>query len=197
MPSSKYTDDTAQIYFGNNDPRPSKERVESFIKENMGYERADGSAQWSKGVGELLEYGMDAFEESQQAFTAVDPSEVEELRDRVEELEAENEQLRAATPPEPDDPERQQLRWECRVLEVLNRDENTTTRGEPAWIGYDVLTAEIGMNPETVVSVIRSLRQHGRIEQHNQQKKIRAVTGFEDYAEGAGFDPDVIREENQ
>ncbi|WP_226041308.1 hypothetical protein [Natrinema sp. DC36] len=67
MPPHDYDDRRVEVYFGpSRKVDVTKEELAIYILEEMALERSDGGPKWTEGVAELVERGMEAFEEEYQ-----------------------------------------------------------------------------------------------------------------------------------
>jgi hypothetical protein len=64
MPPRDYDDRRVEVYFGpSRKVDVTKEELAEFIIEEMALERSDGGPKWTEGVAELVELGMEAFQD--------------------------------------------------------------------------------------------------------------------------------------
>jgi hypothetical protein len=205
MPREEYLDRTTQIYFGEeDDDRLTKQEVGDFIRNRMGLERSDGSVEWTEGILELVECGMDNFEDAVQPTDPEIIEELEEARERIDELESENEMLKRQLQSQQvdtthvKDPERKTHLIECRILEVLCRQENRGRTGKPQFIDPMNVIKGTGLKPDTVNHYLGIMSEPhvDLIEEEGNRDRVKASKGFEEHCEDTGIDPDRVRELN-
>lgn len=207
MPREEYLDRTTQIYFGKEeDDRLTKEQVGEFIRNEMGLERADKSPQWTEGILELVECGMDNYEREVQPTDPEVLEQLEEAEQRLEELERENEMLKQQLESQQaqrhvEDPAHQTHLTECRILEVLCRDEYLGHRGDPNFVDVLTVVEETGMEAGEVTYTLNQMSSPhvNLIESRGDADEIkphRADT-FEQHCEEVGIDPEMVRRMNR
>lgn len=207
MPREEYLDRTTQIYFGKEeDDRITKERVGEFIRNEMGLERSDGSPHWTEGILELVECGMNNYEREVQP---TDPEIIEQLEDaeeRLEELERENERLKdhldtQKSRSQVEYPAQEVHLTECRILEVLCRDEHLGHRGSPNFVDVLTIAEETGLEYETVVYNLNQISTPPveLIEERGNEEEVKALGAdrFEQYCDATGMDPERVRSLNK
>lgn len=207
MPREEYLDRTTQIYFGTKeDDRLTKEQVGEFIRNEMGLERADDSPQWTEGILELVEVGIDNYEREVQPTDPEILEQLEEAEQRLEELERENEmlkqQLETQQPTKQvDNPVHQVHLSECRILEVLCRDEYLGHRGDPNFVDVITIVEETGKDPSAVTATLNrmSAPHVDLIESRGNADEVkpRSANIFEKHCEATGIDPEMVRRMNQ
>ena len=204
MPREEYLDRTVQIYFGTEeDNRLTKAEVGEFIRTTMGLERADDAPHWSAGILELAECGMDYYE---QAIQPTDPELVRELEDaktELQELQKENQILKQQIELQESsggrqvrDPAKQTHETECRILEVLCRDEHIG-HDDPNYVDTLAIARETGLDAETVHYHLHVLAQPhlGLVQEDRNEDRVKATHSgvFEEHCKACSFDPTHIR----
>lgn len=207
MPRKEYLDRTTQIYFGKeDDDRLTKEQVGEFIRNEMGLERADDSPQWTEGILELVECGMDNYDREVQPTDPEILEQLEEAEQRLEELERENEMLKQQlqgqqTTKQVKDPAHQVHLSECRILEVLCRDEYLGHRGDPNFVDVIPIVEETGKDPSAVTATLNrmSALHVDLIESRGNADEVKPLSAniFEKHCEATGIDPEMVRRMNQ
>ncbi len=207
MPREEYLDRTTQIYFGKeDDDRLTKEQVGEFIRNEMGLERADDSPQWTEGILELVECGMDNYEREVQPTDPEVLKQLEDAEQRLEELERENEMLKQQLETQQStkqvkDPVHQVHLSECRILEVLCRDEHLGHRGDPNFVDVITIVEETGMDPSAVTYTLNQMSAPhvDLVESRGNEDEVKPLGAdlFERHCEETGIDPDMVRRMNQ
>jgi hypothetical protein len=205
MPREEYLKRTKQIYFGEEgDDRLTKQQVGEFISNQMGLVRSDGKVKWTEGILELVECGMDNFEDAVQPTDPEIIEELEEARERIDDLEQENEMLKRQLQSQQvdtthvKDPERKTHLIECRILEVLCRQENRGRTGNPQFTDPTKVAKGTGLKLETVNRYLGIMSEPhvDLIEEEGNRDRVKASKGFEEHCEDTGIDPDRVRDLN-
>jgi len=123
MPPRDYDDRRVEVYFGpSRKVDVTKEELAEFIIKEMALERSDGGPKWTEGVAELVELGMEAFEE-QYGDDPKYAEEITKLNRKLDEYQSEVREI-AATQQEPVDTRIQAAkiahRSQARILKVLS-----------------------------------------------------------------------------
>ncbi|MFB6131707.1 MAG: hypothetical protein ABEJ28_12915 [Salinigranum sp.] len=207
MPREEYLDRTTQIYFGtDDDDRLTKEQVGQFIRNKMGLERADDSPQWTEGILELVEVGMDNYEREVQPTDPEILEQLEEAEQRLNDLERENEMLKQQletqqSTKQVDNPVHQVHLSECRILEVLCREEYLGHRGDPNFVDVITIVEETGMDPSSVTATLNRMSSAhvDLIKSRGDADEVKPLGAdlFEEHCEETGIDPAVARRMNQ
>jgi len=207
MPREEYLDRTTQIYFGTkDDDRLTKGQVGEFIRNKMGLERADDSPQWTEGILELVEVGIDNYEREVQPTDPEILEQLEEAEQRLEELERENEMLKQQLETrqqttQVENPVHQVHLAECRILEVLCRDEYLGHRGDPNFVDVITIVEETGKDPSSVTATLNrmSAPHVDLIESRGNADEVKPLGAniFEKHCEATGIDPEMVRRMNQ
>ncbi|MBB6645379.1 hypothetical protein [Halobellus ruber] len=102
MPPRDYDDRRVEVYFGpSRKVDLTKEELAEFIIEEMALERSDGGSKWTEGVAELVELGMEAFQEQHRDEPEY-AEEIAKLNRKLDEYQSEVGEI-AATQQEPID----------------------------------------------------------------------------------------------
>lgn len=189
-----------RLYFGpDGSSRPTKEEVGEFIVDEMGLVQGpENKPQWSQGVCELIELGMQAWEgqlDSPETHKRIEEleSQITDYRLKIRQLEQKLEAKRQKDGVV--DPADRVHRIEARILEVLCRDEHQGTRSMNFVDLYEV-TEQTGLQYSAVVKYAEKLEQFDNgveLDMYGEKAKATSPNAFEAYCEGTGIDPEVIR----
>lgn len=199
MPPRDYDDRRVEVYFGpSRKVDVTKEELAEFIIEEMALERSDGGPKWTEGVAELVELGMEAFQEQYRDEPEY-AEEIAKLNRKLDEYQSEVREI-AATQQEPVDTRIQASKLahesQARMLKVLAEAVSVDDSFIPFVDLYEVAEAT-DLDYSVVSYHARLLEQpdlgaYVRRDSLGEKVKITRGDAFEDFCESRGIDSDSI-----
>lgn len=183
MPPGDHDERRVEIYFG---PSPhtnlSKNEVGNFIVSEMGLRGPGGSPKWTEGITELIQLGMETFNESNIDNPEI-TNRINQLERKLDRYQGRIEQMRAAEginsgPDEIVEAAKIVLRSEARILEVLCRDDNIGVKS-PNFVDSMKLYEEIGISPEAISILTERMSKNepeGFVETDRYGESIKATS---------------------
>lgn len=209
--SNTNPDRMIRLYFGQSGgERPTKQEVANFITEEMGLVRGnENDPQWSKGIGELIQRGMEAEKELLNAINADERERLRELEEKVDNYRAQVQRLKSQLDRQREeeghlDAARRVHRIEASILEVLCQNEAAGRHAGPQGMNYvelyDIARAT-GYGFDTVLQYARTLSRpeyggHVKLNDYDEKAKATSRDAFEAYCSATDIDPNLIRRQN-
>jgi len=200
-----------RLYFGQpGDQRPTKEEVADFITDEMGLVRGDGNEpQWSKGVGELVQRGMEAEKDLLDAVSHDERERLQELEEEVDRYREQVQRLKAQLDRQREEEghlnaARRVHRIEASILEILCQNEAVGQHAGPEGMNYVELydVARLtGYDFDTVLQYARTLSRpeyggHVQLDDYDEKAKATSRDAFEAYCDATDIEPGLIRRQN-
>lgn len=196
MPPRDYNDRRVEVYFGpSRKVSLSKEKLAEFIIGEMGLERSDGGPKWTEGVAELVELGMEAFEEQYRDEPEY-AEEIAKLNQKLDEYQREVRQI-ATTQQEPVDTlihaSKLTGRAQARILKILSKKMKEDGR-MPLFVDLEEVAEEADMDYSAVSHHARLLDLEGFIQRntYGEKAKLSHKNVFEEYCELRMIDPESV-----
>jgi hypothetical protein len=200
-----------RLYFGQpGDQRPTKKEVANFITDEMGLVRGDeNEPQWSKGVGELVQRGMEAEKNLLDAVNHDERERLQELEEEVDRYREQVQRLKAQLDRQREeeghlDAARRVHRIEASILEILCQNEAVGQHAGPEGMNYVELydVARLtGYDFDTVLQYARTLSRpeyggHVQLDSYDEEAKATSRDAFEAYCDATDIEPGLIRRQN-
>jgi len=206
MQETNPSDRMVRLYFGKpGENRPTKAEVRDFIVADMGLVRGDEKPQWSEGICELIQYGMDSWDtklsdtwEHEEQIDQLE-AKVRAAQNRVDDLEAELEMEKLSDTDT--DVVAEVHRTEARILEILCRDDNIGAKS-PNFVPIDEIAAEIDVSRQAVSNIVEAMEKpelggHVEVDRHGGRVKTADPGAFVAYCGAVRMSPEKIREANR
>lgn len=197
MPPRDYDNRRVEVYFGpSRKVQTTKEELADFIIEEMGLERSDGGPKWTEGVAELVDLGMEAFEEKYSD----DPEygeEVAKLNRKLDEYQSEVREI-ATTQQKLVDTlihaSKLTRRAQARILKVLS-EQMRKDDGMIMFVDLIDVAKKADMDYSAVSHHARLLDISGFVQRdtYGEKAKLSQRNSFENYCESRLVDPESIQ----
>lgn len=196
MPSRDHGNRRVEVYFGpSRKVQITKEELAEFIIEEMGLERSDGGPKWTEGVVELVDLGMEAFEE-QYSDDPKYAEEVAKLNRKLDEYQSEVREI-AATQQKPVDTlihaSKLTRRAQARILKVLS-EQMRKDDARTMFVDLVDVAKEADMDYSAVSHHSRLLDIGGFVQRdtYGQKAKLSHRNSLEEFCESRLIDMDSI-----
>jgi hypothetical protein len=196
MPPRDYDDRRVEVYFGpSHKVDVTKEELAEFIIEEMALERSDGGPKWTEGVAELVELGMEAFEE-QYGDDPEYTEEIAKLNQKLDEYQSEVREI-AISQEEPVDTliqaSKLTRRAQARILKVLSKNAREDD-GMSLFVDLVEVAKEVDMEYSAVSHHARLLDLGGFVQRdtYGQKAKLNRENAFEEFCELRMLDSESI-----
>lgn len=196
MPPRDYDDRRVEVYFGpSRKVDVTKEELAEFIIEEMALERSDGGPKWTEGVAELVELGMEAFEE-QYGDDPEYTEEIAKLNQKLDEYQSEVREI-AISQEEPVDTliqaSKLTRRAQARILRVLSENAREDD-GMSLFVDLVEVAKEVDMEYSAVSHHARLLDLGGFVQRdtYGQKAKLNRENAFEEFCELRMLDSESI-----
>jgi hypothetical protein len=196
MPPRDYDDRRVEVYFGpSRKVDVTKEELAEFIIEEMALERSDGGPKWTEGVAELVELGMEAFEE-QYGDDPEYTEEIAKLNQKLDEYQSEVREI-AISQEEPVDTliqaSKLTRRAQARILKVLSKNAREDD-GMSLFVDLVEVAKEVDMEYSAVSHHARLLDLGGFVQRdtYGQKAKLNRENAFEEFCELRMLDSESI-----
>jgi hypothetical protein len=195
MPPRDYDNRRVEVYFGpSRKADVTKEELAEFIIEGMALERSDGGSKWTEGVAELVELGMEAFQEQYRD----EPEYAEEIAKLNRKLDEYQSEVRESSTfqERPVDSliQASQLtrRAQARILKVLSG--NTREDEITLFVDLAEVAKEADMEYSAVSHLTRLLDLGGFVDRdtYGHKAKLNHRNAFEKFCESRMVDPETI-----
>jgi hypothetical protein len=187
MPPHDYDDRRVEVYFGpSRKVDVTKEVLAEFIIEEMALERSDGGPKWTEGVAELVELGMEAFEEQYREEPEY-AEEIAKLNRKLDEYQSEVREI-ATSQGEPVDTLIQASKLtrhaQARILKVLSENAREDD-GMSLFVDLAEVAREADMEYSAVSHYTRLLDLGGFVDRdtYGQKAKLNHRNAFEKFCE--------------
>jgi hypothetical protein len=196
MPPRDYDYRRVEVYFGpSRKVDVTKKELAEFITEDMALERSDGGPKWTEGVAELVELGMEAFEEQYRDEPEY-AEEIAKLNRKLDEYQSEVREI-SISQEEPVDTliqaSKLTRRAQARILKVLS--ENAREDDEMSlFVDLAEVAREADMEYSAVSHFTRLLDLGGFVERdtYGQKAKVSHKNAFEKYCTSRVIDSNSI-----
>lgn len=196
MPPRDYDDRRVEVYFGpSRKVDVTKGELAEFIIEEMALERSDGGPKWTEGVAELVELGMEAFEE-QYGDEPEYAEEIAKLNRKLDEYQSELREI-SISQEEPVDTliqaSKLTRRAQARILRVLSENAREDD-GMSLFVDLAEVAKGVDMEYSAVSHHTRLLDLGGVVDRdsYGQKAKLSHKDGFEKFCELRMVDSDSI-----
>ncbi|GAA0677712.1 hypothetical protein [Natronoarchaeum mannanilyticum] len=196
MPPRDYDDRRVEVYFGpSHKVDVTKEELAEFIIEEMALERSDGGPKWTEGVAELVELGMEAFEE-QYGDDPEYAEEIAKLNQKLDEYQSEIREI-SISQEEPVDTliqaSKLTRRAQARILKVLSENAREDD-GMSLFVDLAEVAREADMEYSAVSHYTRLLDLGGFVDRdtYGQKAKLNHRNAFEKFCETRMVNPESI-----
>jgi hypothetical protein len=196
MPPRDYDDRRVEVYLGpSRKVDMTKEELAEFIIEEMALERSDGGPKWTEGVAELVELGMEAFQEQYRDEPEY-AEEIAKLNRKLNEYQSEVREISISQEESVDtliQASKLTRRAQARILKLLSKNAREDD-GIPLFVDLAEVAKEADMEYSAVSHHTRLLDLGGFVDRdsYGQKAKLSHKGGFEKFCELRMVDPDSI-----
>lgn len=187
MPPRDYDDRRVEVYFGpSRKVDVTKEELAEFIIEEMALKRSDGGPKWTEGVAELVELGMEAFEEQYRNEPEY-AEEIAKLNQKLDEYQSEVREI-SISQEEPVDTliqaSKLTRRAQARILKALSKNVKENNR-TTLFADLEEVAKEADMEYSAVSHHTRLLDLGGFVDRdpYGQKAKLSHKNAFEEFCE--------------
>jgi len=197
MPPRDYDDRRVEVYFGpSRKVDVTKEELAEFIIEEMALERSDGGPKWTEGVAELVELGMEAFQDQYRDEPEY-AEEIAKLNRKLDEYQSEVREI-STSQEEPIDTliqaSKLTRRVQARILKVLS-EQMRENDGRTMFVDLVDVAREADLDYSVVSHHARLLDIGGFLQRntYGEKAKLNHRNSFEKYCISRLIDSESIQ----